>query len=72
MPSIVLAFARGAAGALIEALGDEMWWVRKDTAIALRKIGSAAEAAIPALTALRDDATAGFDANKALKEIRGF
>ena len=61
-----------AVPALIETLSDDKTWVRNDVAIALEKIGPAAEAAIPALVAIQDDASVGYHAKRALKEIRGF
>ena len=46
--------------------------VRKETVIALGKIGPAAEAAIPALTAMQDEGVDEYYVNQALKEIRGY
>ena len=57
--------------ALIDALTDEEEFVRKEAAKALGKIGPAAKAAIPALTALQDTRFVGFQAKKALKKIAG-
>jgi HEAT repeat protein len=64
--------AADAVPALIETLGDEVSWVRNDAIIALGKIGPAAEAAIPALTAMQDEGVHSYFAKQALKEIRGY
>ncbi len=53
-------------------LGDEVSRVRKETVIALGKIGPAAEAATPALTAMQDEGVHVYWVNQALKKIRGF
>jgi tetratricopeptide (TPR) repeat protein len=64
--------AAEAVPALIEALGDEVSWVRNDAIIALEKIGPAAEAAIPALTVMQDEGVEEYFVKQALKEIRGY
>ena len=46
--------------------------VRKETVIALGKIGPAAEAAIPALTVMQDEGVEEYYVRQALKKIRGF
>ncbi len=46
--------------------------MRNAAVIALGKIGPAAEAAIPALTALQDEGVDEYEVNQALKEIRGY
>ena len=53
-------------------LGDQVSRVRKEAVIALGKIGPAAEAAIPALTAMHDEGVDEYYVNQALKEIRGY
>jgi HEAT repeat protein len=63
--------AEVAVPALIDALADENRWVRQDVVVALGKISRAAEAAIPALTAIQDDERIGHFAREALKEIAG-
>ncbi len=63
--------AAEAVPALIETLDDEVSWVRNDAVIALGKIGPAAEAAIPALTAMQDEGVYVYWVNQALKKIRG-
>ncbi len=46
--------------------------MRKEAVIALGKIGPAAEAAIPALTAMQDEGVDEYHVNQVLKEIRGY
>ena len=57
---------------LVEALQKDDVQQRLRAAIALGKIGPAAEAAIPALTAMQDDEIIGALAKQTLKDIRGF
>jgi len=61
-----------AVPALIETLGDEITWLRNDAVIALGKIGTAAVAAIPALTTMQDEEVHFYVVKQALNEIKGF
>ena len=60
-----------AVPALIKALKDPKLFIRRATAITLGKIGPAAKAAIPALTAIRDERMVGFHAKAAIRKING-
>ena len=56
---------------LIDALDDEAKAVRVAAVVSLGKIGPAAKAAIPALTAITEEPLIGRRAQKAIKEIAG-
>ncbi len=56
---------------LIDALDDESKSVRVAAVLSLRRIGPAAKAAIPALTAMTEEPLIGRRAKKAIKEIAG-
>ncbi|MPR11512.1 tetratricopeptide repeat protein [Microvirga tunisiensis] len=61
--------AAEAVSALIRVLADGKPAVRWQAIIALKKIGPAARAALPALAAIQDDDLLGSDARDAVKEI---
>ncbi|MCP5086039.1 MAG: tetratricopeptide repeat protein [Rhodobacteraceae bacterium] len=60
-----------AVPALIDMLGDEKKSIRLAAVVALGKIGTAAEPALPELRALRDQPRVGYDAKKAIQKISG-